>query len=148
MEIKVVRVYLTGAKRINELFEEGARKDKRIEELDKALHYKQLQHKGYAKELEKQLRQIEELKAEAETARAQRDEWARLYHASEEARQSLGEKLKNAIGALELLREKGTHPSPQLAAATPPPAGEALAADSRPYSNYGPLGPMKGGISA
>ena len=124
MEIKVVKVYLTGAKRINELFEEGARKDKKIEELDKALHYKQLQHKGYAKELEKQLRQIEELKAAAETARAQRDEWARLYNASEEARKSLGEKLKNAIGALELMRERKDNPSVRCAD-TSPCTGEA-----------------------
>lgn len=109
MQIKITRVYLSGGARIRELFEENARKDDKIRELDKALHFKQLQHRGYAKELEKQLREIEELKTKIQTAQEDRDEWIRKYKISEDARKSLGEKLEKAMGAIELIR--GSTPS-------------------------------------
>lgn len=106
MQIKFIKVYLSGGPRIKELYEENARKDDKIRELDKALHFKQLQHRGYAKELEKQLREIEDLKSKYKVLCEERDEWIHKYRASEEARKSLGEKLNKAMGALELLTPK------------------------------------------
>lgn len=106
MEIKFIKIYLSGAKRINELFEEKERKEAEIRTLEKAIRFKQLQHKGYAKELETQLRQIEELKSKYKVLCEERDEWIHKYRASEEARKSLGEKLNKAMGALELLTPK------------------------------------------
>ena len=104
MEIKFIKVYLSGANRIHELYEEGQRKDDKIEELEKAIRFKQLQHKGYGRELEAQLKEIETLKTKAKAMAEDRDEWIRKYKASEEARKSLGEKLEKALGAIELLR--------------------------------------------
>lgn len=109
MQIKFIKVYLSGGPRIKELYEEGARKDDKIAELDKALHFKQLQHKGYAKELQAQLEEIERLKHKARVLAEDRNEWARLYQESEKARKSLGDKLEKAMGAIELIR--GSAPS-------------------------------------
>ena len=104
MQIKFVKIYLSGGSRINELYEENKRKDAKIEELEKAIRFKQLQHKGYGRELEAQLKQIEELKAKAKAMAEDRDEWISRYKASEDARKNLGEKLEKALGAIELLR--------------------------------------------
>ena len=76
----------------------------KIEELEKAIRFKQLQHKGYGRELEAQLKQIEELKAKAKAIAEDRDEWLRRYEVSEAARKSLGEKLEKAMSAIELIR--------------------------------------------
>lgn len=124
MEIKFIKIYLSGAKRINELFEEKERKEAEIRTLEKAIRFKQLQHKGYAKELETQLRQIEDLKSKYKVLCEERDEWIHKYRASEEARKSLGEKLEKAMGAIELLR--GSNPSAAQASA-PHTAGETKA---------------------
>lgn len=106
MQIKFVKIYLSGGSRIQELYEEGKRKDAKIEELEKAIRFKQLQHKGYGRELEAQLKQIEELNAKAKAMAEDRDEWLRRYEVSEAARKSLGEKLEKAMGAIELIRGK------------------------------------------
>ena len=133
MQIKFIKVYLSGGPRIKELYEEGARKDDKIAELDKALHFKQLQHKGYAKELQAQLEEIERLKAKARVLAEDRDEWARLYQESEKARKSLGDKLEKAMGAIELIRGGAKNPP-----ATPSLSGEARAAQGvGPYGENG-----------
>jgi uncharacterized coiled-coil DUF342 family protein len=138
MQIKFVKIYLSGGSRIQELYEAGKKKDAKIEELEKAIRFKQLQHKGYGKELAAQLKEIEELKAKAAAMAEDRDEWARKYQESEKARKSLGEKLEKAMGAIELIR--GT--TPPSAAPTPPLAGEARAVDGagRYKSNAGEIG--------
>ena len=160
MEIKVIRIYLTGSKRIHELYEEKQQALLKQEELRRAVRAQDRQMKGYGRDFEamlwerKQLREeIEVLKRTCDVQHAERDEWERRYRESEKARKSLGEKLEHAVGALELLteREGTSHPS---AAQTPSPQGEGKergegkrAADSRPYeSNYGALRPMEGGV--
>ena len=160
MEIKVIRVYLTGSKRIHELYEEKQQALLKQEELRRAVRAQDRQMKGYGKDFEllllekEQLRQeIEVLKRTCNVQHAERDEWERRYRESEKARKSLGEKLEHAVGALELLKEREGTPHPS-AAQTPSPQGEGKergegkrAADSCPYeSNYGALRPMEGGV--
>ena len=160
MEIKVIRIYLSGAKRIHELYEEKQQALLKQEELRRAVRAQDRQMKGYGRDFEAMLREKEQLRAEIgrikeiyDEVRNERDEWEHRYRESEKARKSLGEKLEHAVGALELLKEREGTPHPS-AAQTPSPQGEGKergegkrAADSRPYeSNYGPLGPMEGGV--
>ena len=97
MEIKIVRIYLTGGRRINELFEEGEKKSAKIREMKKAVEAQDRQMKGWGKDFEILLTQIEVLKAKNRTMEEDRDEWVRRYLESEKARKSLGEKLKEAL---------------------------------------------------
>ena len=163
MEIKVIRIYLTGSKRIHELYEEKQQALLKQEELRRAVRAQDRQMKGYGKDFEllllekEQLRQeIEVLKRTCDVQHAERDEWERRYRESEKARKSLGEKLEHAVGALELLKEREGNSGPsQSLRDSSPRVGESQAecgegkraADSCPYeSNYGALRPMEGGV--
>ena len=163
MEIKVIRVYLTGSKRIHELYEEKQQALLKQEELRRAVRAQDRQMKGYGKDFEQMLREKELLRAEIgrikeiyDEVRNERDEWEHRYRESEKARKSLGEKLEHAVGALELLKEREGNSGPsQSLRDSSPRRGESQAecvegkraADSRPYeSNYGPMGPMEGGV--
>lgn len=115
MEIKIIRIYLSGFKRINELYEENQRFLQKQEELRKAVRAQDRQMKGYGRDFEALLREKEMLRGEIEKIKkvydsvaSERDEWKRLYSESEKARKSLGEKLEHAVGALELLKERET----------------------------------------
>ena len=152
MEIKVIRIYLTGSKRIHELYEENQRFLQKQEELRKAVRAQDRQMRGYGRDFEAMLREREALQRSLQeyeillkNNESERDEWERRYRESEKARKSLGEKLEHAVGALELLTEREGTPHPS-AAQTPSPQGEGKGAG--PCSNYGPLGPMKGGATA
>lgn len=133
-----IRIDIFGYHRIRELYEEGRRKDLKIEELEKAIRFKQIQHRGYGKELAQLLEEVDTYKRKLEVLAEDRDEWARRYQESEKARKSLGEKLEKAMSAIELIR--GT--TPPSASPTPPLAGEARAVEGvGPYkSNAGEIG--------
>ena len=163
MEIKVIRVYLTGSKRIHELYEEKQQALLKQEELRRAVRAQDRQMKGYGRDFEQMLREKELLRAEIgkikgiyEKVCCERDEWERRYRESEKARKSLGEKLEHAVGALELLKEREGNSGPsQSLRDSSPRRGESQAecgegkraADSCPYeSNYGALRPMEGGV--
>ena len=83
-------------------------------------------------------------------ARTSRICWSSVQ--SEKARKSLGEKLEHALGALELLKERVTPSvtvSREIGGDTSPEGGGKRAAEGvGPYSNFGPLGPTKGGARA
>ena len=154
MEIKVIRVYLSGSKRIHELYEEKQQALLKQEELRRAVRAQDRQMKGYGRDFEALLREKEALREKIETikeiydeVRSERDEWERRYRESEKARKSLGEKLEHAVGALELLKEREGKDNPSVRCAdTSPCTGEARAADGvGPYSNFGPLRPTEGG---
>ena len=57
MEIKVIRVYLTGSKRIHELYEENQRFLQKQEELRRAVRAQDRQMKGYGRDFEALLRE-------------------------------------------------------------------------------------------
>ena len=134
-----IRIDIFGYQRIQELYEEGRRKDAKIAELEKAIRFKQTQHKGYGKELAKMLEEVNTYKRKLEVLAEDRDEWARRYQESEKARKSLGEKLEKAMSAIELIRGGAsmTDPSTPMRSAqddtpsaqcehwAPPPKGEA-----------------------
>lgn len=163
MEIKVIRVYLTGSKRIHELYEENQKFLQKQEELRRAVRAQDRQMRGYGKDFEQMLREKELLRAEIgkikeiyDEVLSERDEWEHRYRESEKARKSLGEKLEHAVGALELLKEREGTPHPS-AAQTPAELGTSHASRASgspqgegkgagPCSNYGPLGPMEGGL--
>lgn len=163
MEIKVIRVYLTGSKRIHELYEEKQQALLKQEELRRAVRAQDRQMKGYGKDFEQMLREKEALREEIgkikdvfDEVRHERDEWERRYRESEKARKSLGEKLEHAVGALELLKEREGNSGPsQSLRDSSPRRGESQAecgegkrvADSCPSeSNYGALRPTEGGV--
>ncbi len=163
MEIKVIRVYLTGSKRIHELYEEKQQALLKQEELRRAVRAQDRQMKGYGRDFEAMLREKEALQRSLQeyeillkNNESERDEWKRLYNESEKARKSLGEKLEHAVGALELLKEREGNSGPsQSLRDSSPRRGESQAecgegkraADSCPYeSNYGALRPMEGGV--
>lgn len=104
MEIKFIRVYLSGSKRIHELYEEGQKKEAKIRELRTAVKAQDLQMKGWGRDFQELLLQIEEHKAEEARLKKQLELSTEMYKKSEEARKSLGEKLEKAMGALELLK--------------------------------------------
>ena len=163
MEIKVIRIYLTGSQRIHELYEENQKYLQKQEELRRAVRAQDRQMKGYGRDFEAMLREKEALQRSLQeyeillkNNESERDEWKRLYNESEKARKSLGEKLEHAVGALELLKEREGNSGPsQSLRDSSPRRGESQAecgegkraADSCPYeSNYGALRPMEGGV--
>ena len=153
MEIKVIRVYLTGSKRIHELYEEKQQAILKQEELRRAVRAQDRQMRGYGKDFEQMLREKELLREEIgkikdvfDEVRHERDEWERRYRESEKARKSLGEKLEHAVGALELLKERQGTPHPS-AAQTPSTQGEGKGAG--PYGGTGVMErPREGGLGA
>ena len=119
MELKFIKVYLTGGKRIQELYEENQRFLQKQEELRKAVRAQDRQMKGYGRDFEALLREKEKLQQELaekdhmlEYKDGLVDNWERMYSESEKARKSLGEKLEHAVGALELLKERGGNSGP------------------------------------
>ena len=99
MEIKVIRVYLTGSKRIHELYEEKQQALLKQEELRRAVRAQDRQMKGYGRDFEQMLREKELLRAEIgkikeiyDEVLSERDEWEHRYRESEKARKSLGDK--------------------------------------------------------
>ncbi|MBR5094465.1 MAG: hypothetical protein IK095_05170 [Oscillospiraceae bacterium] len=101
MQIKIVKVYLSGSKRIRELYEENERKEARLREMRTAVRAQDRQMKGYGRDFELILRRIEELKAQRDAVTEDRDSWIKKCKASEEARKSLAEKLERALQRLE-----------------------------------------------
>lgn len=101
MEFKIVRVYLTGGKRIKELYEANCKQDAKIREMKKAVEAQDRQMKGYGKDFAALLGQIEEHKTERELLVRQIEILKKMYLESEVARKSLAEKLKSAQELLE-----------------------------------------------
>ena len=114
-----IRIDIFGYQRIQELYEEGRRKDAKIAELEKAIRFKQTQHKGYGKELAKMLEEVNTYKRKLEVLAEDRDEWARRYQESEKARKSLGEKLEKAMSAIELIRGGASMTDPSASMTDP-----------------------------
>lgn len=102
--MKIV-IDLFGAKRINELYEENCRKDQKLKETQIAIRAQDRQLKGYGRDFEKLLKELEHWKAKCAALEEDRDEWIHRYQESERARKSLGEKL--VVAAYREAREKG-----------------------------------------
>lgn len=102
--MKIV-IDLFGHQRINELYWECRRKDQKLKETQIAIRAQDRQLKGYGRDFEKLLKELEHWKAKCASIEEDRDEWVRRYQESERARKSLGEKL--VVAAYREAREKG-----------------------------------------
>ena len=131
MTIKIFKICLFDGKRIHELYELNKKAAARLREMETERDFHRVQLKGYGKDFQALLEQIEEHKQQDREQARKLELLKSMFIESEKARKSLGEKLCQAERELKRLRdEKGTSSVTADAAPPSPCAGKACEGES------------------